>query len=81
MTFLFLSIFDGIAGTITGYIETYVDLGADMIKSQVWYIQLGIALVGGLIVILGTFTLIRKLTKMLIVIAILVGLFLIYQNI
>ena len=79
--FLFLSIFDGIASMVTGYIETYVDLGADFIKGQVWYIQMGIAFLGGLVVLLGTFTLIRKLTKMLIVIAILAGLFIIYRNI
>ena len=78
---MFLSVLDGIANTVTEYIETYIDLAADFIKAQEWYLQIVIAIVGGLIIILGTFTLIRKLTKILIVISILVGLFLIYQNI
>lgn len=80
MMTMFLSVFDGIANTVTDYVETYIDLVADFIKAQEWYLQVVLVVVGGLIIILGTFSLIKKLTKILIVIAILVGLFLVYQN-
>ncbi len=80
MMTMFLSVFDGIANTVTEFVEEYIDFAADFIKAQEWYLQIVLVVVGGLIIILGTFSLIKKLTKILIVIAILVGLFLVYQN-
>ena len=80
MSLFVLGIFDTVASIVGDYVDSYVDLAADFIKGQVWYIQVGIVLVGGIIVILGTIRLITKLTKILIVIAILAGLFFIYRN-
>lgn len=48
----------------------------DLVVAQDPFTQIGILVVGGIIVILGTFSLIKKLTKLIIVVAIV---FLVWQ--
>lgn len=61
-------------------IEDYLQKAVNFIANR----SIGEQLIGGalfaIIVILGVFSLIKKLSKLIIVVAILVGLYLLYQN-
>jgi hypothetical protein len=73
---------DQIVGILEGFIplETYIDQGYTFITELSYVEQLLGSLILGVILILGLMTLIKKLSKLIIVAAILFGLWLLYQN-
>ncbi|MCK5387691.1 MAG: hypothetical protein KAJ22_00250 [Candidatus Izimaplasma sp.] len=74
--------FDGIISTIEGLIpvQSFIDSGYDFINNLGVIEQIIGMLVGGIIVILGTFELVKKLSKIIIVILILGGLWFLYSG-
>ncbi len=66
---------DGIISTIEGLIpiQTIIDSGYDFINNLGVIEQIILMLVGGIVVILGAFELVKKLSKIIIFIAILGG--------
>ncbi len=66
--------------TDTINLPSYIDQAYDFISQQDAVTQLLGALVLGIIFLMGAFELIKKLSKIIIVVAILAGLYLLYQN-
>ncbi len=77
--FFFLSWLD----TASEWLEDRIPLGEwlqivfDFIESLRWFEQLGLALLAVVVIILGLFSLIRKLTKLIIVVAVLAGIYIV----
>ena len=73
---------DGIIGTIEGLIpvQSIIDSGYDFVNNLGIIEQIIGLLVLGVIVIIGTFELVKKLSKLLIVFAILGGLWFLYSG-
>ncbi len=74
--------FDGIIETIEGLIpmQDIINSGFDFINNLGILEQIVGLLVGGIIVILGTFELVKKLSKIIIVFLILGGLWFLYSG-
>jgi len=74
--------FDTVIETIQGFfdIDTYLQQGFDFIVALSYVEKLVGVLVGGIIVILGVFELVKKLSKLIIVVAILAGLWVLYNQ-
>ena len=73
---------DGIIGTIEGLIpvQSIIDSGYDFVNNLGIIEQIIGLLVLGVIIIIGTFELVKKLSKLLIVFAILGGLYFLYSG-
>jgi len=73
---------DGIISTIEGLIpiKTLIDSGYDAVNSLGIIEQIIGALVLGIVIIFGTFELIKKLSKLFIVLAVLGGLWFLYSG-
>ncbi len=71
-------IFDWLEGAIP--LSRWIQSAVDFINNLSFAEQFLGAIIFGLIVLLGVFSLIKKLSKLIIVIAILVGLWLLYTN-
>ncbi len=67
------NIFDQISEKITEFINKYVDLAVDGLKSLPWWLQLIILLALVIVVVLGVIRLIVKSWKLLLVLAILLA--------
>ena len=61
-------------------IDKYINAGATFLTNLEILEQLVLGLVAIIIIFLGTFELIKKLSKIFVVIAVLVGLYLLYQG-
>ena len=75
---MFLTIIDTIEGFLD--INAYLKDGYDFIIALSYIEKLVFALVGSIVVILGVFELIKKLSKLIIVVAILGGLWVLYNT-
>lgn len=73
---------DQIAQALQGLfdVDQYIDAGATFLRNLGILEQIVVAILAVIIVFLGTFELIKKLSKIVIVIAVLVGLYLLYEG-
>ena len=76
------AIIENITGVLEGIIDIdgYLNQGFDFLMGLGYLAKLGAVLVGGLVIILGIFELIKKLSKLIIVVAIIIGLIFVYNN-
>ena len=72
------SILDMLQGLIP--MQDWIDQGYDFVSSRSFLEQLVGGLLFGIITLLGVFSLAKKLSKLIIVVGILVGLWLLYSN-
>lgn len=61
-------------------VNQYIDAGATFLRNLGILEQIVVALLALIITVLGTFELIKKLSKIVIVVAVLVGLYLLYDG-
>jgi len=61
-------------------VNTYIDAGATFLRNLGILEQIVVAILAAIITVLGTFELIKKLSKIVIVVAVLVGLYLLYDG-
>lgn len=74
--------FSGILDTVEGFfdINAYLQDGFDFIVALSYVEKLVFILVGSIVTVLGVFELIKKLSKLIIVVAILGGLWVLYNS-
>jgi hypothetical protein len=74
--------FSGILDTVEGFLDinAYLQDGFDFVVALSYVEKLVFILVGSIVTVLGTFELIKKLSKLIIVVAILGGLWVLYNS-
>jgi len=73
---------EGIVSALEGLfnVNQYIDAGATFLQNLGILEQIVVAILALIITVLGTFELIKKLSKIVIVVAVLVGLYLLYDG-